>query len=298
MPSKTLMFGDGTSDHQCEAYRDGCDDVWDRWERDRCLVGRGRATDFWNRYEEDIEHARELGCTAFRFSISWTRVQPARDTFSEEALEHYDALTRAIVAAGMEPVVTLLHGAWPPYLDLTDDDFPRLFAAYAATVAARLAPRVRWWLTLNEPDQFVYGYVKPWWAGEYRLPPGLPPGAAAEPMLHLRPLMRNLFLANARAREEIRRVRPDAMVSANPFLLGLPNWLQGFLDWRARRLRSERAWHHATRRAARHRLPGRGRVDLVLAAFSASGRRGRHVDFSRPYDASPLLLLAPSGSAI
>ena len=260
MPSKNMMFGVGTSDHQCEAYLDGSDDTWDRWERDKCLVPRGRATDFWDRYEEDVQHARELGCTAFRFSTSWTRVQPTRETFSEEALEHYDAVTRAIVAADMEPVVTLLHGAWPPYVELTDADFPRLFAAYAGKMAARLAPRVRWWLTLNEPDQFVYGYLKPWWAGEYRLPPGLPPGAAAEPMRYLQPLIRNLFVASARAREEIQKVRADAKVSANPFVLGLPGWLQRFLDWRARSLRSERAWHRAVRRGEIGRASCRERV--------------------------------------
>jgi beta-glucosidase/6-phospho-beta-glucosidase/beta-galactosidase len=299
MPSKDLMFGVGTSDHQCEAYREGCDDSWDVWEREQCLVPRGRATDFWNRYEEDIRLARDLGCGAFRFSVSWTRVQPARDMFSEEALEHYDALTGAIVDAGMEPIVTLLHGALPPYVDMTADDFPDLFAAYAARVAARLAPRVRWWLTLNEPDQFVYGYIKPWWAGEYRLPPGLPRGAAArEPMRYVAPLMRNLFRANARARQEIRKVRADARVSANPFLLGLPGWLQAFLDWRARSLRSERGWHRAVRRAARHRLPGRGRLDLILAAFSASRERGRQVEFSRPYEVAPLRLLAPAGGPV
>ena len=291
-----LMFGVGTSDHQCESYEAGRDDVWDHWERDKLLVPRGRATDFWNRYQEDIDNARALGCTAFRFSTAWARVQPTRDTFSEEALDHYDALTQAVVDAGMEPVLTLLHGTWPPYLQLTDPDFPDLFAAYAGRVAGRLADRVRWWLTLNEPDEFPYAYLKPWWAGEYRVPPGLPPGE--EPMRYIRPLIRNLFLANRRAREAIKAVRPDAMVSANPFVLGLPEWLQRFVDWRTCRIGSEASWHRAIRRTAGPGLSRPGRVDLVAGAFSASPRRGRHVDFSLPYHASALRLLMLAGAPL
>src|SRR5215472_1682194 len=296
MGREEMMFGVGTSDHQCEAHQDGCDDTWDLWERDNRLVERGRATDFWNRYPEDIGHARDFGCTAFRFSVSWTRVQPSREVFSDAALDHYDALTRAVVAAGMEPVVTLLHGAWPPYVDLAGPDFPELFAGFARRVATRLADRVRWWLTINEPDQFPYGYVKPWWAGEYRMPPGLPAGE--EPGGYVRLVMRGLFLANALGRQAIKEVRPDAMVSANPFVLGLPGWFQRFLDWRTCRLRSEPAWDRKIRRAARPRGLGGGRVDLVVGASSATAWRGRHVDFSRPYDVAAMRLLVPSAGRL
>ena len=58
VPQK-LKFGVATADHQCEAY-DGHDDIRDVWERVRGLVPRGKATDFWNRYREDIELARGL----------------------------------------------------------------------------------------------------------------------------------------------------------------------------------------------------------------------------------------------
>ena len=61
--ARTLRFGVATADHQCEAY-DGHDDIRDVWERVRGLVARGKATDFWNRYGEDVELARGLGCTS------------------------------------------------------------------------------------------------------------------------------------------------------------------------------------------------------------------------------------------
>ena len=77
-----FMFGVANSAHQSEAYNPALapDDVWDVWERqprEPMLTKRGRATDFWKRYKEDIKLARGLGCKAFRFSIE--SVEPAKD---------------------------------------------------------------------------------------------------------------------------------------------------------------------------------------------------------------------------
>ena len=67
----TFLFGVATSDHQCEAYDPAVEDIRDVWEREHHQTPRGRATDFRNRYTEDIEQARQMGCTVFRLSISW-----------------------------------------------------------------------------------------------------------------------------------------------------------------------------------------------------------------------------------
>jgi beta-glucosidase/6-phospho-beta-glucosidase/beta-galactosidase/ABC-type amino acid transport substrate-binding protein len=300
---ETLLFGVATADHQCEAYEPRWEDIRDRWERQLRLVPRGRATDFWTRYPEDVELAREMGCTAFRFSVAWARIEPRPGVFDPAVLEHYRMLADEILKAGMEPVLTLHHYTWPLHIQdegggLIGETFPDHFAAYTAQVVRALGDRVRWWITFNEPDQLVYGYLKPWWQGEYRMPPGLPPGAGLDEQLRsVRSLMRNLFVANARARALIKAARPDAMVGANPFMLGLPGWLQRLMDWRTSRLGSQGAWDGALRRAARPRATG-GRIDLVAAALTPTARRGRHVDFSRPYRVAALRLLVPSGSSI
>jgi beta-glucosidase/6-phospho-beta-glucosidase/beta-galactosidase len=298
-----VLFGVATADHQCEAYEERWEDVRDRWERDLKLTPRGRATDFWSRYAEDVELARRLGCTAFRLSVAWARVEPSPGVFDAAVLDHYREVVRAIVAAGMEPLVTLMHYTWPLHVQdgaggMTGETFPDRFAVFAGEVARALAADVRWWLTFNEPNQLVYGYLKPWWQGEFRMPPGLPAGAGVEEQLRsVRLAMRNLFLANARGRAAIKAARPDAMVGTNPFVLGLPSWIQRFLDWRAGRVRTAADWDaHGRQRAWRPRVAGR--VDLVAAALGATAERGRQLDFSRPYRVASLRLLVPAGSAV
>jgi hypothetical protein len=108
-----LLFGVATSDHQAEAYDPRRPDFRDQWEKLQGQTLRGRATDFWERYPEDIGLARDLGCKIFRFSISWSRVEPWPGDFDVEILDHYRKITATIQEAGMLPLVTLHHFTWP-----------------------------------------------------------------------------------------------------------------------------------------------------------------------------------------
>jgi beta-glucosidase len=98
----------------------------------------------------------ELGLGAYRFSVSWPRVQPdGRGAVSEAGLDFYKALVDELLAHDIEPVVTLYHwdlpqaledeGGWPARTTATR------FADYAALVGRALGDRVRRWGTINEP---------------------------------------------------------------------------------------------------------------------------------------------------
>ncbi len=131
---KSFLFGVATADHQCEAYDPEREDIRDIWEERRKLTKRGCATDFTNRYAEDIELARQLGCKAFRFSIAWSRVEPTPGQYDDAAFEHYGRLISAIRSAGMEPILTLHHFTWPVHVErsggLICNGFPAAFARY------------------------------------------------------------------------------------------------------------------------------------------------------------------------
>jgi beta-glucosidase/6-phospho-beta-glucosidase/beta-galactosidase len=63
----SFLFGVATSDHQGEAFNPATPDIWDEWERKTKRTPRGRGTDFWNRFEQDVKLAAGLGCKVFRF---------------------------------------------------------------------------------------------------------------------------------------------------------------------------------------------------------------------------------------
>jgi len=240
----SFLFGVATADHQCEAYDPARQDIRDVWERERKLVMRGKATDFENRFAEDVELARQLGCTAFRFSMAWSRVEPAPGRFDETTFDYYRRLISTIRAAGMEPILTLHHFTWPMHVQhkggMIDEGFPAIYTSYVAQVVKRFGQDVRFWITFNEPSQLIYGYIKPGWEPNYFVPPGLAEGATLDDQIAaLGHLIRHLFIAHTDARQIIKAANPNAMVGANPLLLGLPIWLQRLVNWNTARLKSE-----------------------------------------------------------
>ena len=237
-----FLFGVATADHQCEAYDPAHEDIRDVWERQRQLTARGMATDFERNYPTDIENAQKLGCKLFRFSIAWSRVEPEPDTFDETVLNYYRQLIGSMRAMGMEPVLTLHHFTWPIHIEqrggLLSDDFPMLFCNYVRRVVEALGEDVRFWITFNEPSQLVYGFVKPPWSANYFMPPGLPAGSDGRTQMDaVATMIRNVFLAHTRARDIIRARCPAALVGTNPMVLGLPGWLQQFINRKAFRHR-------------------------------------------------------------
>jgi beta-glucosidase len=116
----------------------------------------GTACDHWNRYEEDFTILQELHLNAYRFSLEWSRIEPAEGKFDTEALEHYRNMILALRKRNIEPFVTLWHWTLPLWLSkrggILAPDFPDLFARYSETVANALGNEVTFWITLNEPE--------------------------------------------------------------------------------------------------------------------------------------------------
>ncbi len=300
-----LRFGVATADHQCEAY-DGHDDIRDVWERVRALVARGKATDFWNRYKEDVELARGLGCTVFRLSLSWARLEPRPGAWDDAAFAHYRDVLQTIRDAGMSALVTLVHNTWPLHVQAAgngagplDDGFPDRVAAYAREVATRLGDLIDDYVTLNEPNQLVYGWIKGFWMRAYAMAPGQPPyqsgDAQMDDVLRLIP---NLFRAHAAARSAIRKIRPNARVGANPLVLGLPRWLQNWIDRNATHLQSPQAAKRQAERIAQSRLNEGGRVDCTIAQLTMTLERQDHSFFSEPYCRAALAALHANALAL
>lgn len=79
------------------------------------------------------------------------------DPINEKGLEYYSKLVDALLAAGIEPIVTLYHWDLPEELykryrgPLNKEEFVADFTRYARVVFDALSPRVKKWITFNEP---------------------------------------------------------------------------------------------------------------------------------------------------
>lgn len=159
-----FQWGSATSAAQIEgaAREDGKgESIWDRFCAQPGRINDGSnidiACEHYHRYRDDVQLMKWLGLDAYRFSISWPRVQPeGRGAWNEAGFDFYDRLIDELLAAGIRPHATLYHWDLPQALDerfggwLSRDVVP-LFASYAAEVASRFGDRLASIATLNEP---------------------------------------------------------------------------------------------------------------------------------------------------
>lgn len=123
------------------------------------------AADFYGRHQQDFALLRELGVDAYRFSISWSRVQPAgRGAANASGLDFYDRLVDRLLAIGITPWVTLYHWDLPLELMLEggwlERDTASAAGVFAAAVAERLGDRVNRWTTMSDPlSHMAYGHA-------------------------------------------------------------------------------------------------------------------------------------------
>ncbi len=73
----------------------------------------GKATNGWELWESDLDIVAGLGLNAYRFSVEWARIEPVEGEFSEQALDHYEAVIDGCLSRGLAPIVTFNHFTSP-----------------------------------------------------------------------------------------------------------------------------------------------------------------------------------------
>ena len=129
------------------------------------------ACDHYHRYADDVALMRDLGLTAYRFSLAWGRILPeGTGSVNAAGLDFYDRLVDRLLEAGITPFATLYHWDLPAALDdrggWLNRDIADWFAEYTAVAVGRLGDRVRHWATINEPwvvmdGGYVHGALAP-----------------------------------------------------------------------------------------------------------------------------------------
>ena len=98
----------------------------------------------------------DLGVDAYRFSVSWPRVQPlGQGAWNEAGLAFYERLVDGLLARGVQPCLTLNHWDLPQALQdrggWASRETVQHFVDYARGMHRRLGDRVAAITTHNEP---------------------------------------------------------------------------------------------------------------------------------------------------
>jgi beta-glucosidase len=159
-----FLWGAATAAHQIE----GGNVNNDSWEREHdpdagYAESSGDACDSLHRWPEDVELVAAMGLGAYRFSLEWSRIEPAEGEFSTAALDHYRRMCAACRERDIVPVVTFHHFTIPTWLARRGGweavDAPETFSRFVTRAGAHLGDLIGWACTINELNLIgVRGY--------------------------------------------------------------------------------------------------------------------------------------------
>lgn len=159
-----FVWGVATSAYQIEGatHEDGRGpSVWDVFVKEDGVISDGSngdvADDHYHLWREDIQIMVDLNVSAYRFSISWSRILPkGRGEVNQKGIEFYDRLIDALLEKQIVPWITLFHWDLPQALE---DDFGGwldertidAFEEYSRVIFKHFSHKVKHFITLNEP---------------------------------------------------------------------------------------------------------------------------------------------------
>lgn len=160
----------------------------------------GDSVDFRSRYRSDIALAKQLGVKVFRIGVEWARLETQPGVWDPAAFAFYDDVVDAIVAAGMQPMLTLDHWVYPGWAaDRGGWRNPGMVADWLNNmrkVVDHYAARNPIWVTVNEPVAYIMHEVR-----QHHADAGQMLGRVAQ--------------AHNEIYDYIHQVQPNAMVTSN-----------------------------------------------------------------------------------
>jgi len=218
---QSFIFGTATASVQIEGG-----DKNNNWYR-FCEEGKTKdgshciiADDHWNRYEEDTRLMKELNQQAYRMSIEWSRIEPIRGSYDEEAINHYRTELELLIKNNIQPLITIHHFTNPIWFEdmggWSNSECIECFKRYTEKAVLSFGDLVSEWITINEPNVYQEGT----YAGA-NFPPQKPS------LINYFKGTRNMILAHIGAYKIIHRVRKEKMFTGTT-LVGVANHIRVF----------------------------------------------------------------------
>lgn len=187
------------------------------WQKIRAAVAyagddiypKRRGVDFYHRYKEDIALCAEMGFTAFRMSIAWSRIFPRGDESKANpaGIAFYNQVFDELKRYRIEPIVTLSHFEMPLHLvteygGWASRKLIECYVRYAEACFEAFGDRVTYWINFNEMNGtrfntfYSTGIVREDWGEKFE--------QATYQAAH------NQFVASARSVALLRKLWPEA----------------------------------------------------------------------------------------
>ena len=182
-----FLWGTATAAHQIEGNNKNSD--WWKWEQRKDYSKNVEsdekdkyplepsliACDSYNRYEEDFDLCVKMNNNAVRISVEWARIEHKEGVFDEKEILHYKKVLKAAKDRNLKVFLTLQHFTLPLWLSekggWANVSTPKYFSRYAKKCAQEFGELVDSFLTINEPQVYIYmSYTKGTWPPNKRNP--------------------------------------------------------------------------------------------------------------------------------
>lgn len=202
-----FLWGTSLSAHQAEGNNVNS---WTRWEQ---IPGKiknndqsGRASDHWNRFQEDFDNLQWLHTNTFRMSLEWSRLEPKKGEWDQKAANHYRKMIANLKKKQIRPIICLFHFTLPLWVEdsggFENPENIGNFVNFVHRSQMEFGDLVNDWLTLNEPVVYAMAAY-----GAGLTPPGI------RDLKRTFRVVANLMHAHGLAYRELKKLDPTSSVS-------------------------------------------------------------------------------------
>lgn len=165
---ESFLWGSATSAYQVEGGNIWSD--WYKWEKNNGWEECGQAVNHYTKFNEDFSLVKQLKQNSHRFSVEWSRLEPAPGQISQTAIDHYHQVIKNLRKLDIKIFLTLNHFTLPQWLaDIGGWENPQAlyyFKKFVNLIIKEYGQAIDFWITINEPlvlatEGYLYGHWPP-----------------------------------------------------------------------------------------------------------------------------------------